>query len=330
MHSLARESEQERLNLFRAASQKLRVHEAIIEKDFWVCWVLDHLFAHSAWKSQLAFKGGTSLSKAYGVIERFSEDIDLVLDWQVLGFEKEELLLERTATKQAQIGAKANALTSDFLQSTFVPALVKDLSLRAGTNVKVDVTGQNVSVFYPKSFSLSAIQPQILLEIGPIAAWIPHEERSIQPYAAQVFGGLFKNPTTSVRTIAAERTFWEKATILHQEAHRDSSRPLPRRYSRHYYDLYRLSCTPIRGTSVENIQLLHEVVEFKKRFYPSAWANYDAAKPGTLRLLPIERNEAALKADYQSMKAMLFGAIPTYEEIVAGLAKLESEINSRA
>jgi hypothetical protein len=127
--------------------------------------------------------------------------------------------------------------------------------------------------------------------------------------------------------IAAERTFWEKATILHQEAHRTSR--LPPRYSRHYYDLYKLARSSVRDTALARITLLEDVVEFKRRFYPSAWARYDRAVPGTFRLLPNSNSQIAnLKRDYQEMHVMFFGQPPDFGLILDELRRLESHINS--
>jgi predicted nucleotidyltransferase component of viral defense system len=101
----------ERRDLFTETANTLRVHPAIVEKDFWVCWVLDYLFNESAWRDCLAFKGGTSLSKAYNAIERFSEDIDLVLDWRILGYTRDEPWTPESATQQSALGREANART---------------------------------------------------------------------------------------------------------------------------------------------------------------------------------------------------------------------------
>jgi len=220
MLSIARLSAQERGELFRAAAQAMQVHEAVIEKDFWVCWVLDYLSQGSPWKNNVVFKGGTSLSKAYHAIERFSEDIDLVLDWRLLGYSADEPWQERSATGQNEFNVEANQKCAAFLTREFVPVLSQSLKELAANDIGVEAKGQEVLIQYPNSFSLSAILPQIKLEIGPLAAWIPNEERDIRPYAADKFPHLFSQPSTTVSTVTAERTFWEKATILHQEAHR--------------------------------------------------------------------------------------------------------------
>ena len=187
---------------------------------------------------------------------------------------------------------------------------------------------QDVLIQYPHSFSLSAILPQIKLEIGPLAAWIPNEEKEIRPYAAEKFPHLFSQPSTAVSTVTAERTFWEKATILHQEAHRPTAIRLPSRYSRHYYDLYRLSRSPIRDMALAQLDLLQQVVDFKMKFYRSAWAKYGEARPGSLRLLPPAERVADLRKDYQGMQPMLFGTTPGFEDILTELAALEKMVNN--
>lgn len=328
MRDMARRPHEDRAELFRTTAQAMRVHEAIVEKDFWVCWTLDYLFHDSPWKDRMGFKGGTSLSKAYGAIERFSEDIDLILDWRLLGYSGDQPFEERSTTKQDAFGKEANQRTAEFLARDFAPVLRRELAERAGADIEVVATGQDVLVQYPRAFSLAAIQPQIQLEIGPLAAWLPNEEREIHPYAADHFPHLFTQAGTLVRTTSAARTFWEKATILHQEAHRSAEKPLPAHYSRHYYDVYRLSRLPVGIEALANTNLLHDVVRFKMRFYRCPWARYEDAKLGTLRLLPPKHHVDELRRDYRAMQGMLFGAVPTFDEIMTGIAALEKSINS--
>ncbi|MDE3179763.1 MAG: nucleotidyl transferase AbiEii/AbiGii toxin family protein [Acidobacteriota bacterium] len=328
MRDMARRPNKDRAELFRAAAQAMRVHEAIVEKDFWVCWMLDYLFHDSPWKDRMAFKGGTSLSKAYGAIERFSEDIDLILDWRLLGYSQDQPWEERSPTKQDAFGKEANQRAAWFLERDFAPTLSRDLKDRAGVDIEAIARGQDVLIQYPRAFTLEAIRPEIRLEIGPLAAWVPNEEKKIRPYAAERFPNLFTRPDTTVRTITAERTFWEKATILHQEAHRGPERPLPLRYSRHYYDVYRLTRLPAGIEALKDMDLLQEVVRFKTRFYRCPWARYEDAKPGTLQLLPPRHHVDELRRDYQAMRGMLFGAVPDFDEIMTGIAALEISINS--
>jgi hypothetical protein len=330
MRNFAKRPEQDRRELFRATAQAMQIHEAIIEKDFWVCWILDHLFQTSPWKGNMAFKGGTSLSKAYHAIERFSEDIDLVLDWRLLGYSKNSPWEDRSANKQDKFNTEANEQCSVFLANEFAPALSQSLKGLVPHEIGIKAQKQEVLIQYPRSFSLSAILPQIKLEIGPLAAaLIPNEKMEIRPYAAEKFPHLYSTPSTTVPTVTAERTFWEKATILHQEAHRPHTSQLPSRCSRHYYDLYRLSRLPIKVKALAKIDLLKEVVAFKVKFYHSAWAKYEEAKPGSLRLSPPTARIAELRKDYQNMQPMLFGTIPSFEDILAELVALEQTVNNK-
>ena len=302
---------------------------AIVEKDFWVCWTLKHLFEHPKLSKQLIFKGGTSLSKVYGLIGRFSEDIDLVLDWRVAGGEHDPMG-ERSKTKQQKLNETLNRKACAYIAETMLPLLNEALGSHCRLEVNSDEKDQGhiVRVEYPKTSNAEGLLPYIQLEIGPLASWLPHSEHTIKPYAAEDFPDQFDDPLCPVRAIDAERTFWEKATILHHEAHRAEDSVVPERYSRHYYDLYFMASNEeLKTASLSNLALLKDVVLFKKKFYPRNWANYDAAKPGTLKLIPPNHVLKAMGEDYSAMRDMIFGRRPSFEEIIAGLTKLETEIN---
>ena len=130
-----------------------------------------------------------------------------------------------------------------------------------------------------------------------------------------------------VIALLAKRTFWEKATILHAEYHRPPEKPLPGRYSRHYYDVAMLAQGPIRTEALSDPELLAQVVRHKETFYPSAWAQYGRARQGSFRLLPAEARMAALERDYRSMGLMIFGEPPPFARIMDELRRLENDIN---
>ncbi len=330
MRNIAKISSKDREALFRNTSAKMGMSEAIIEKDFWVCYMLDYLFHHSEWKDRIAFKGGTSLSKAYGLIERFSEDIDLILDWRVLGYGINEPWEERSNTKQDIFNKEANTRAEVFLRDTFLPSVVADLTAELGENIRCFIDEndpQTVKIAYPNSFADMSILQEIRLEIGALAAWTPVKSADITPYATQEYGRLFKQSSTNILTVLPERTFWEKVTILHREAFRAEERPFPSRYSRHYYDLYRMMQTEVKNNALADNELLARVVDFKDKFYRCPWARYDLAKRGSMRLMPPEYNLDKLRADYEHMQNILFGNKPSFDEILDGIAKLEEEIN---
>ena len=330
MRNIAKINERDRKALFQNTAAKMVMTDAIVEKDFWVCYMLDYLFHRCAWKDRIAFKGGTSLSKAYGLIERFSEDIDLILDWRVLGYGINEPWEQRSNTKQDIFNKDANARAEVFLRDTFLPAIISDLTAELGEKIRCFIDGddpQTVKVIYPNSFSDASILQEIRLEIGALAAWTPVKYATITPYAAEQYTMLFEQPSTEVLTVLPERTFWEKVTILHREAFRPEDHPFPLRYSRHYYDLYKMARTPVKDNALQDNELLERVVRFKDKFYRCPWARYDIAKRGTMKLLPPEYNVAKLRSDYEHMQNMLFGEKPSFEEIINAMAQLEKEIN---
>jgi hypothetical protein len=307
------------------------MNPAIVEKDFWVCWILKLLFAEPALKNQMVFKGGTSLSKVFGLIDRFSEDIDLVLDWRLLGYDQaganDPFQATSSKSKQSRYNLEMNTKAVAYIRDTLLSQLNNLFAPISDVVARIDeVDPHTVNVFYPAAFAAEYIRPAVRLEIGPLASWVPSSSHSIKAYAAQAFPEAFSNSVFEVIAIDAERTFWEKATILHQEAHRPGT--IPARYSRHYYDLYKLSESPIRSSALSNLSLLKSVVEFKERFYYSSWARYDLAVPGSFRLSAPDSQLPALEKDYRAMRDMFFREPPSFEAILAGLAALELEINA--
>lgn len=329
MKHISRIPVSEREILFRNTAEKCGMSPGIVEKDFWVCWTLDYLFHDCPWAEHLAFKGGTSLSKCFGLIQRFSEDIDLILDWRLLGYEKNEPWAQRSKTQQDKFNKEANARTVGFLRETFLPQLQTDFQKLLGDGFFLRIEEddpQTVCFGYPKSFQEGSILPVVRLEIGALAAWTPAKQVEITSYAAQQYPKVFRHPATSILTVAPERTFWEKATILHKEAFRTNGR-FPARYSRHYYDLWCMDKPPVRTAAYEDLALLERVVRFKERFYPAGSAHYELAKPGTMRLLPPEEYLPILREDYEHMKNMIFGETPEFGEIMECMERLEREIN---
>ncbi len=304
--------------------------DAIIEKDFWVCYMLDYLFHRSEWKNNIAFKGGTSLSKSYGLIERFSEDIDLILDWRVIGYSLNEPWEERSNTKQDLFNKEANRRTEKFLREKFMPRISSDLQSELPANIDCYIEEndpQTVVFAYSRSFNDGSILPVIRLEIGALAAWTPAAVKPIAPYAAVKYPNLFKQPTTDILTVLPERTFWEKVTILHREANRPEDKSFLLRYSRHYYDLYCMMHSPVKEAALKDTPLLDKVVKFKEKFYRCPWAKYEDAKIGTMKLMPPDGNIQSLKDDYEHMQNMIFGKKYKLDMILQGIAKLENEIN---
>lgn len=327
MDKVARLSQAERSELFTETAVRKRMTPAIAEKDFWVTWTLDKLFAHLELSRILMFKGGTSLSKVFGLIERFSEDIDLVLDWNLVAGEDPEA--DRSKAKQAKLNKEINERGQAYIAGELLE-IIKSVFAPVCTCAIDDEDPNTLNVRYPAAFSDTYLRPEVRLEIGPLASWLPFDDYTIRPYAAEEFPDLFDRADCLVKAIKAERTFWEKATILHHEAHRPEGNVQPPRNSRHYYDLAQMAASTAKDTALGNLDLLRDVVEFKQRFYPRGWARYELAVPGTLKLVPKAHVLATVRNDYRAMGNMIFGNYPDIDEIMTVLQALEDEINGMA
>jgi hypothetical protein len=325
MENIALLSKDQRKELFRETAIRRRISNAVAEKDFWVCWSLAKLFDDPDIAPKILFKGGTSLSKVFGLIERFSEDIDLILDWREIATEDPQA--KRSRTKQDHFNKNLQTAAQDYIRSRLLPQCRRLLA----PVVQVDLDEQDphvIAIQYPAAFSESYIRPEIRLEIGPLAIWTPNESYEISPYCAEEFPALFTRKTCHVQCIKAERTFWEKATILHHEAHHPEGSQQPERYSRHYYDLARLADSPVKERAFGDLALLKSVVASKDRFYPRGWARYDLAQPGTMRLTPPDHILKGLERDYEQMAIMIYGARPPFDELMHQIRTLELAINA--
>ncbi|MCK4505849.1 MAG: nucleotidyl transferase AbiEii/AbiGii toxin family protein [Candidatus Aegiribacteria sp.] len=315
----------DRNDLFEETARKRDTTSAVIEKDFWVCLVLQKLFTSELLAGQLLFKGGTSLSKVFGLLERFSEDIDIVLDWKAII--DEDPNEKRSRKKQTRFIERLREESIKYIAEAILP----ELRTRVGhvCELELDEHHENViRITYPSSFDSDYLRSEVQLEIGPVSLLVPSDTFTIQPYAADEFPELFSNPSCNVQVICAESTFWEKTTILHQEAFRPEDKPQPPGYSRHYYDMMRMADSEIKTRALADLGLLRTVVDFKNKFYPRAWARYDLAEQGTIRLLPSPHVETALRRDYREMQEMIYGERPSFDEILKALKILEEEINS--
>lgn len=348
MNDVARMEAGERAELFReAAGRRSGMTPEMVEKDFWVCWTLLRLFALKEGPASLIFKGGTSLSKVYGVIERFSEDIDLSLNRNDLGFTGERDPANAPSGKKAKkLLEELVAACRDAIRDRLLPAIQADFATILGSvgeetptwSVMIDAEDpQSLNFVYPPGVRRSGarlpayLRPFVLLELGARSDAWPAEDHTIEPYAAQLLPGAFGEKECRVHVLAAERTFWEKATLLHAEYHRPLDKGAAEQLSRHYYDLVQLHGSSAGKRALGQMDLLEAVVKHKRLFFSSGWANYETAKPGTFRLVPPPARQTALKADYQQMREeMIFGAAPEWDDVLERLRALETEINSQA
>ena len=342
MDRIAQAMAADRAELFRSAAAVLHPERspAIIEKDFWVCWALHRIYTVMKFQPELIFKGGTSLSKAYNAIERFSEDVDLSISRRHLGFTdnrdpEEEGISGKESRRRI---AALVAICREMIRDRLLPELREDFASVIGESgwiIELDDNDQQTIVFnYPRSEPASrlpeAIRPAIRLELGARSDDWPAEDLEIRCYAAEAFPQVFEVAgSCQAHVLDAKRTFWEKVTVLHAEFHRLANSTGADRLSRHYYDVYQLSRQEIGQKALSRMDLLERVVAHKRLFFAAAWAHYETAVPGNFHLVPPTGRMPAFQADYTRMREMIFGDAPPWEEIMRSLQELEDKMNGR-
>lgn len=324
------------------AEQKVYIDEAaarsnlspiLIEKDFWVCWLLGVLY-NSPLGGSIVFKGGTSLSKVFGVIDRFSEDIDLSLSPQYLQL-PEPGASRNQANKWMQQAERECAIA---VEQLIYPELESHASSVLGENahgwleyLSDPVTRSPILLFhYPSSqpTGFDYLKRSVKIEFGSLTDQQPRGRHPIEPLLGSIIQGALPDWSCDVVALELERTFWEKATILHAEYHRPEGRQTPERFSRHYADMAALAMHPETAKAVADHELRDRVVNWKSRFFGSAWAHYELARPGTFRLVPPEWRQSALRRDYEAMRDMYMTEPTHFAGVLKVLAELEGRINT--
>ena len=340
MDSVLQLSPRERVEVFQRTTQQTGFDAVIVEKDFWVCWTLKELFRLPDIGEHLIFKGGTSLSKVFKVIQRFSEDIDVSIDrgWLGFGGANEPEAGASNKEKQRRIEALKTACQQK-ISSTLQHALDKAIRAKVQANEKwslraddEDPDNQTLMFDYPSSFTPDAtgyIRRVVKIEMGARADHWPSETKTITPYVAEEFPQGFREPNAELKVLSAERTFWEKATILHAEFHRPADKPMPDRFSRHYADFDELIRKGVATTATAKPELLARVAQHKSLFFKTSWARYGEASEGTLHITPPEHRLKALRDDYKRMQQMFFGAPPEFDKMIAFLNEWESGFNHK-
>jgi predicted nucleotidyltransferase component of viral defense system len=341
MDSFLKMSPKDRRLTCLQVEERMHLQAASVEKDFWICWTLRELFALPEIGPHLTFKGGTSLSKAWKLIERFSEDIDLIVDKQTLGFAGDASPDRAPSKKQRKLRLEAlMEACRRWVQETLQPALADRIRAALGpTGWKLEVDpdmadGQCLLFHYPGDFDPAEagyVRPVVKIELGARSDDWPHQEKLIQPYLAEAFPNLASGAAIPVRVLAAERTFWEKALLLHEETFRPADKPRKFRMARHYYDVWCLITRGVAERAAQDRPLFDRVAAHREIFFRWSWVDYTTLHPGSLRFLPPAHHVDAWRKDYQEMRGeMFFGEVPTFDEILGVVGAFEKQFNQHA
>lgn len=330
---------QDRQDVFEDEANRLDTLPTYIEKDFWVCLTINILYnALPSDCPRLLFKGGTSLSKAYQLIERFSEDIDFTIFREDIGFEDSKDPALATNKRQKQLSGELKQAASDYICNKLKENLEKvAVTLSSECRVSLDSEDKErltLLLHYPSLFmkdSGAYVQPHVKLEGGGRSALDPNELHTIKPFIANTLDD-WNFAVPNVVTICPERTFWDKVMILHgwHCGYRDDINRLPtdrQRLSRHYYDVAMIYKAERGKAAVKDSNLREDVRLHTIKFFNRAWMKLEEAIPGSLRLVPEDKLLKTLQKDYQAMQGMMLGTGPDFKEILAVLSALESQIN---
>jgi len=327
----------ERKNLIQKAAFDLGMRFDVVEKDIWVCYVLGKLFSLKELHRKLVFKGGTCLSKAYGLIERFSEDVDLTIS-------KSCFNAEGNSNKPRKIESRIRHAAEDFVKDEIYELLkkvfAKDLedgswSLNFSEEDKSTLLFQfpisspnipTITIPFKPSNDYNYIKPSIKLEFGALGEDWPSEEKTVEPYAKKILPDFFDE--SQVKVLDVKRNFLEKLLILHSICLRPIEKPLKHHYSRHYYDVFCLIKSGIAKEALKFPEILKSVKENKITFWDETWEPYKNINSfHDIKVVPTQDSRLKeLESDYERMKEMFFGKYPDFSDVIDELKSFEQSL----
>lgn len=332
-------SKEDRMDILDRVSSELKIRQReVIEKDWWVTAVLRAMFSFP-YANHLSFKGGTSLSKCWHLIDRFSEDIDIAIDREFLGF-------SGTLSK-TQISDKLRRAACSFVRDTMQYDLAEQLYNNGITEdkfkVNVNITPVtttdpeviNISYDSVLFFSIDGIDgnryilPKVKVEVSGRSMSEPVSDIAIDSMIDQVYPKApFAEPKFMVRAVLPERTFLEKLFLLHEEFAKPKDLIRVERMSRHLYDIGQMLKTPIAERAINDADLYRQVVEHRRAFIGLRGFDYDTLCPETLNIVPPASVIEQWKLDYENMRLhMIYGESEPFDMLVGNLTKLNTKIN---
>jgi hypothetical protein len=326
-------TQKEQAQILRSLYTNSNVNRDVIllEKDIWICWALEHLFKMPN-RLPMAFKGGTSLSKAFKVISRFSEDVDITIDYKAFNCE-DPFSDGLSKAKIKNISFELRSMLTQHIKEIIIPYFGKVIIEQFDKNPPTVVLGNDDETLYLNYLSVveqksGYITDSVRLEFGGRNITIPNDVWTIKTDISEHINNLLF-PEAEVTVLSAEKTFWEKITLIHYACNRSSLKKDANRISRHWYDISRLAADKIGKRALSNRELLSEVIKIKKTFYNSGFAKYDDCLNGGLRLVPNDDYLRLLENDFTKMVSnnMFYGVQPDFNAIVSDIKELERVIN---
>jgi predicted nucleotidyltransferase component of viral defense system len=311
-------------NILLALSKTLKLPTDAIEKDWWVVQTLRLIFEMDCADS-LVFKGGTSLSKAWGLINRFSEDIDLALDRKFLGFEGD---LSNQQIKKLRKASFA------YITDKFYPTLKTKFEETGLTNVEINITETTdsdqdpriIEIFYPSVFdNMGYIRPKVIIEVGSRSLREPFSVRSFRSFVGENYpDNPFADSSILIPTVNPERTFLEKVFLLHEEFQKPIDKIRVERLTRHLYDIERLMDTEFAEKALTDSKLYQDIVAHRRLFTPIRGIDYDNHIPQKINPIPPTEIINEWQKDYEIMQdSMIYGESLSFSELIERIEELK-------
>ncbi|MFV0500926.1 MAG: nucleotidyl transferase AbiEii/AbiGii toxin family protein [Bacteroidales bacterium] len=324
--------DKEKIELINQMHNETNLPQVIIEKDLWVTAVLRALF-ELPYADNISFKGGTSLSKCWNLIERFSEDVDIAINREYFGFTGDSFTIR-------QISKELRKKTCKFIRETLQFDLHKSM-LNNGIphnlfSVSMDITPittvdpERVFVEYQSVFVTDKyIKNTVILEVSGRSMKEPIEKIRIESFIDKYFSNAaFSQQPFEIIVVVPERTFWEKVCLLHEEFSKSTDNIRVERMSRHLYDLARMMNSSVRINALTNQDLFNSIVSHRSMFIPISGFNYDTLTSKSINIIPPENLIDSWEKDYNKMQTMIYGEnILSFKEIIGQLVLLNEEIN---
>lgn len=322
---------QTRRNIFVETAAAVGLPDAAVEKDWWVVQTIDLVFSTSI-APHTVFKGGTSLSKAWGLIDRFSEDIDLALDRRVVGFDKKDREMTGSQVR------KLREQSFQFISENYFPELGKkfsdagfdEVTFRLGEIKSHDQDPLIIEIYYPTvTEPVPYLQPRVLIEVGSRSMIDPFEQCSFASFVGEHFTGRpFADELITIPTVRPERTFLEKIFLLHEEFQQPHKKIKVERKSRHLYDLEKLMDTGFAKAALADKELYQAIVEHRRTITPLRGIDYSNHTPDKINPIPPDSILGAWEKDYIAMQeSMLYKPSLPFDKLIARLYELKARIN---
>lgn len=319
-----------KIRLFAETSRQIGLpSSSAAEKDWWVVHTLAVIFSME-YSSAILFKGGTSLSKGWNLIQRFSEDIDLALDREFLGFTGELSKQDIKKLRRKSFQFITEVFTEE-LKNKFAELGFKDVTVKYREVENHDQDPLIIEIYYSKLTETDTyLKPGVLVEVGSRSLKEPFTQRTFGTFVSEIYkDNPFTDKPISVPVVNPERTFLEKVFLLHEEFQKPLDKIRVNRLSRHLYDIEKLSQTAFANIALQDTELYNTIVRHRSKFTAISGINYAKHNPANIKFIPPDTILKKWEDDYNEMKgSMIYGQPLDFAELVNRLTELQKRINT--